>query len=75
MENEVQGSTRISCTVTEAGSLTGCTVLSETPSGQGFGAAAVRMSREFRMRPQTRDGAPVGGATVVVPQRWSLTGG
>ena len=33
----------------------------------GFGEAAISLSKMFKMRPQTRDGAPVGGASIVIP--------
>ncbi len=66
---------RMQCSVTAQGSLTGCRIVSEDPSGQGFGAASLRMVNLFRMRPQTRDGTPVDGGSVTIPIRWNLGSG
>jgi protein TonB len=74
MERGTEGHATIECTVTESGSLTGCSVASETPSGAGFGSASLRIASKFRMRPQTADGAPVGGARVTIPITWKLAG-
>ena len=71
-EREIGGRVVLSCTVTESGSLTACSVQSEDPPGQGFGQASLRLTSRFRMRPQTRDGAPVGGARVTIPITWQL---
>jgi protein TonB len=38
-----------------------CAVVSETPAGWGFGAAAVAIARDHRMAPATQDGRPVEG--------------
>lgn len=72
VEDEVTGDTRIRCTVTTYGTLTECEVVSETPADQGFGEAALRASRQFRMRPRAADGQPVEGGVVTVPIRWRL---
>ena len=35
--------------------------------GFQFGEQALKMITYFKMKPQTKDGAPVGGASVVIP--------
>ncbi|MEK7427348.1 MAG: energy transducer TonB [Pseudomonadota bacterium] len=71
----VEGRATLSCTVTTSGGLEGCGVVGESPEDQDFGAAALRMSRLFKMRPMTRDGAPVSGGTVRIPIRFVLPRG
>jgi TonB family protein len=66
------GLVRLECVVNADGGLEGCVAESESPPDQGFGKAAVAMSRLFRMKPETRDGQPVGGAMVTIPLRFSL---
>ena len=71
----VEGRATISCTVSAQGTLTSCSVTEETPSDQGFGDAAMRMSKLFKMKPQTKDGSPVSGGTVRIPLVFKLPKG
>jgi TonB family protein len=67
----IHSSVRLKCTVSTEGYLSNCVVLSENPPGRGFGAAALKLTPRFRMRPAQRDGHPVA-ATVIIPIVWKL---
>ncbi|MDQ2860428.1 MAG: energy transducer TonB [Pseudomonadota bacterium] len=68
---QIGGRAEISCVVTAQGTLDSCSVVSEDPSDQEFGTQALKMAKLFKMRPKTRDGAPVGGATINIPIRFT----
>lgn len=70
----IQGRAVIGCVVSAEGLLKACSVESETPDDEGFGVAAIKMSHAFKMRPMTRDGTPVEGATIRIPIRFTLAG-
>lgn len=57
---EVEGYVLLDCLVATTGRLN-CNVISETPSGWDFGAAALRIAGDHRMAPAMRDGVPVEG--------------
>ena len=68
----VEGVASLRCVVRANGSITSCAIASETPATRGFGNAAVRLSRYFRISPQTIDGQAVDGAAVTVNIRFNL---
>ncbi|MFN5211415.1 energy transducer TonB, partial [Brevundimonas sp.] len=72
LERGISGSATVQGVVQENGRVTNCTIVEEDPAGQGFGRATVQLCSRFQMRPQTRDGAPVGGARVNIPIRWQV---
>jgi protein TonB len=69
-----EGRATITCTVTAKGTLTSCSVVSEEPADLGFGEAALRMARLFRMKPKTADGVAVEGGRVTIPLGFKLGG-
>lgn len=71
---EMSGRAVISCAITTEGALSACEVVSESPPGWGFGAAALKVAPYFRMSPATPDGQPVAGRRIRVPMRWMLAG-
>jgi protein TonB len=72
-EREKEGVVRVRCSVNASGRLVSCQILSEDPTGWGFGDATVRLAqREFRVRPQTVNGQPTDGGSITFPIRWQL---
>ena len=71
LEREQEGRVMLDCLVDGGGRIS-CTVISEDPSGWGFGEAALRISRNFRAAAQTSDGRPTTGGRTRVPISFRL---
>ena len=56
--HDLNGRATLKCQVDAGGSLVNCKVLAESPQGEGFGAAAISLSRKFRMTPPRGDIGP-----------------
>jgi protein TonB len=66
LNDGVNGHVSLQCTAAEGGWLD-CSVSDENPRGYGFGAAALELSRKFRLEPTSPDGRSVAGGRVEVP--------
>lgn len=71
LDRGVAGMALLRCSVTVSGTLTACSVASETPGGYGFGRAAMSLSRYFAISPRLEDGRAVEGAKVDIPIRFN----
>lgn len=70
----LEGAATLNCIATGQGTLSDCRVQTETPAGEGFGEAALRMAPLFRMKPRDREGS-VKGRPVTIPIRFKLPTG
>ena len=61
------GQAAVKCHVAVDQTLIDCSVVQESPEGQGFGRAALDLAKVFRMTPKTYDGEPQGGHPVIIP--------
>ena len=67
LRKRMEGHVRIKCAVNVSTELEGCIVLSETPPGEGFGAAALALAPSFRVGPQRIDGVATNGGSIIIP--------
>ncbi len=65
MDRGIAGHVMLDCVVAANGRLT-CSVAAESPTGIGFGRAALRASRLFQIAPQMQDGKPTEGGRISV---------
>lgn len=65
LDRGLAGSAQLNCLVAPNGEVSACAIVGETPAGNGFGPAAQRLSRFFRVNPRTVDGAAEGSRVVI----------
>ena len=61
------GGVTLECQVTAKGAVAGCAVLSEDPADFGFGDAALKLARLFKLKPGMVGDQAVEGAMVKIP--------
>jgi len=66
MKKKITGRVIVSCRISEAGTPQNCRLVSETPAGQGFGEAALKLAPLFEFTPAISKGRAVA-ETVRIP--------
>jgi TonB family protein len=71
-ERGIEGSVDVRCRI-EAQKLTECVPISEIPTGEGFGKAAVDIFSQVMVSPQAKDGTPTTHRLIVLHFDFSLS--
>jgi TonB family protein len=66
----ISGAVKMKCAATADGMLSGCAVIQEAPTGEGFGAAALSLATGMALKPAGENGQPVAGRNLIVPVRF-----
>ena len=66
----ISGAVKMKCAATSAGLLSDCAVIQESPTGEGFGAAALSLATGMALKPTDSNGQPVTGRNLIVPVRF-----
>ena len=66
------GVAKIRCKVTQKDTLTDCQVVSETPTGLGFGAAVLGLGKYMRLEHLDGDHRPVEGRSVELRMQFNV---
>ena len=64
---ETSGRAVVQCAISAQGEPSNCSVQSETPTGSGFGQAALGLARKFKFKPKTLNGVAVDGGVATIP--------
>lgn len=67
----ISGKTTIHCYVRADGGVD-CTITEETPQGWGFGAAALKAAKLFKVSPRMANGQPTEGGTFTRTFHWRM---
>ena len=72
LDNEVEGSASVQCTVVDSAGHVHCTAVSETPKGYGFGQQTVKMVEEKGRVDTTAGDIKVGSVLATTTVKWQL---
>ena len=62
----------VECTAQDDGSLAACTIVSETPEGEGFGDATLRLTPLYRLATTDAKGRPIKGFRARLTVAWGV---
>ncbi len=72
LDNEMEGSAAVKCTVIDAAGRVHCTVVSESPKGYGFGQQTVKMVEEKGRVDTSAGDIKIGSVLAVTTVKWQL---
>jgi TonB family protein len=71
-QNGVNGRAVLECTAQPDGTLDDCEVVMESPEGEGFGLATLKLTPHYRMAPKDAKGHPVAGFRARLTVAWGV---